>query len=122
MGASELRLTFALSRILPTLKLMPSVATPERSITAKPEEETEVVLDQPWNVIIHNDPVNLMSYVAHVIRKLFGYDEKESTRLMLQVHELGRSNVWTGAREKAEHYVRELHAHQLLATIEQTEK
>jgi ATP-dependent Clp protease adaptor protein ClpS len=101
---------------------MPSIATPERSITAKPHEETEVVHDQPWNVVVHNDPVNLMSYVAHVIRKLFGYDETEATRLMLQVHEQGRSIVWTGAREKAEHYVRELHSHQLLATIEQTEK
>jgi ATP-dependent Clp protease adaptor protein ClpS len=112
---------FALTRISRKLNPMPSVATPERSITVKPREDTEVVLDQPWNVVIHNDPVNLMSYVAHVIRKLFGYDEKEATRLMLQVHEQGRSIVWTGAREKAEHYVRELHSHQLLATIEQTE-
>lgn len=100
---------------------MPSVATPERSITVKPREDTEVVPDQPWNVVIHNDPVNLMSYVTHVIRKLFGYDEKTATRMMLQVHEQGRSIVWSGAREKAEHYVRELHAHQLLATIEQAD-
>ncbi len=100
---------------------MPSVATPERSTTAQPREETETSLSQPWNVVIHNDPVNLMSYVTHVIRKLFGYDEKEATRLMLQVHELGRSVVWSGAREKAEHYVRELHAHQLLATLEQAD-
>ena len=112
---------FALVRIRRKLKTMPGVATPERTITVKPHEETEVVLDQPWNVVIHNDPVNLMSYVAHVIRKLFGYDEKESNRLMLQVHEQGRSIVWSGAREKAEHYVRELHAHQLLATMEQAE-
>jgi ATP-dependent Clp protease adaptor protein ClpS len=114
-----MRHPFALTRISRKLASMPSVATPERSITVQPREETEVAVDQPWNVVIHNDPVNLMSYVAHVIRKLFGYDEQESTRLMLQVHEQGRSIVWSGAREKAEHYVRELHAHQLLATIEQ---
>lgn len=100
---------------------MPSVATPERSLTTMPREETEVVLDQPWNVVIHNDPVNLMSYVSHVIRKLFGYGEQEANRLMLQVHEQGRSIVWTGAREKAEHYVRELHVHQLLSTLEQAD-
>lgn len=117
----QMRRPFALARIRRKMRSMPSVATPERSITVKPREDTEVALDQPWNVVIHNDPVNLMSYVAHVIRKLFGYDEKESTRLMLQVHEQGRSIVWSGARERAEHYVRELHAHQLLATIEQTE-
>jgi ATP-dependent Clp protease adaptor protein ClpS len=116
-----MRQSFAVHRIWRKLNNMPSVATPERSTTVQPREETEVVLDLPWNVVIHNDPVNLMSYVTHVIRKLFGYDETEATRLMLQVHEQGRSIVWTGAREKAEHYVRELHAHQLLATLEQTE-
>lgn len=85
-----------------------------------PELETDIItaLDLPWAVIIHNDPVNLMSYVSHVIRKIFGYNEKEAQRLMLQVHQEGRSRVWTGARERAEHYVKELHAHQLLATIQ----
>lgn len=77
--------------------------------------------DPPWSVIIHNDPVNLMSYVSHVIRKIFGYTEKEAQRLMLQVHHEGRSQVWAGRREKAEHYVRELHGHQLLATLEKGE-
>lgn len=94
---------------------MPAIATPEH------ETDTGINLDQPWNVIIHNDPVNLMTYVAYVIRKIFGYDEQEAQRLMLQVHKEGRSLVWTGAREQAEHYVRELHAHQLLSTMEQTD-
>ena len=91
---------------------MPAIATPEL------ETDTDVVLDQPWRVIIHNDPVNLMSYVAKVIRKIFGYGNQEAERLMLEVHEQGRSVVWTGARERAEHYVKELHGHQLLATME----
>ena len=94
---------------------MPSIATPDL------ETKTGSLLDTPWSVIIHNDPVNLMSYVAHVIRKLFGYDKKEAERLMLQVHQEGRSRVWTGGREKAEHYVRQLHGHQLLATLEKSE-
>ena len=25
---------------------------------------TEEALDVPWNVVVHNDPVNLMSYVT----------------------------------------------------------
>lgn len=100
---------------------MPSVATPERKTTTRPQEESEVTLDTPWNVVVHNDPVNLMSYVQHVIRKIFGYPDKECERLMLQVHKEGRSIVWTGARERAEHYVHQLHGHQLLATIQQTE-
>ena len=94
---------------------MPAIATPDL------ETDTDVILDQPWRVLIHNDPVNLMSYVAKVIRKIFGYSNQEAERLMLEVHEQGRSVVWTGARERAEHYVKELHSHQLLATMEKAE-
>ncbi len=100
---------------------MPPVTTPERRTIELPREDTDSQLDTPWSVVIHNDPVNLMSYVTHVIRKIFGYPEKEAQRLMLQVHEQGRSIVWTGARERAEHYVRELHGFQLLSTIERAD-
>ena len=39
---------------------------------------------------------------------------------MLEVHQKGRSVVWTGAREKAEFYVQQLHTYLLLATMERT--
>jgi ATP-dependent Clp protease adaptor protein ClpS len=94
---------------------MPATVNPETGT------KTGVKLDTPWHVIVHNDPVNLMSYVTLVIRKIFGYPEKEAERLMLQVHQEGRSLVWSGARERAEHYVRELQGHQLLATLEQSD-
>ena len=81
------------------------------------EEGAEIAL--PWNVVVLNDPVNLMSYVAFVLRKLFGFSEDKATRLMLEVHERGRSVVWTGSREKAELYVQQLQGHQLLSRIEQ---
>ena len=80
------------------------------------DEETS--LDVPWNVVVHDDPVNLMQYVTFVLMKIFGYDEKRSTVLMMQVHKLGRSIVWTGEREKAEFYVQQLQAHQLKTTLE----
>ena len=37
------------------------------------EPKTETQLDTPWNVVVHNDPVNLMSYVTMVFQKVFGY-------------------------------------------------
>jgi ATP-dependent Clp protease adaptor protein ClpS len=37
---------------------------------------------------------------------------------MMEVHNDGRSIVWTGAREQAEIYLHKLHAAQLLATME----
>ena len=79
---------------------------------------TDTSLDVPWNVVVHDDPVNLMGYVTWVFMKIFGYDEKQAAILMLQVHHLGRSLVWTGQREKAEFYVQQLQSHQLQATLE----
>ncbi|MFN8221932.1 MAG: ATP-dependent Clp protease adapter ClpS [Gaiellales bacterium] len=73
--------------------------------------------DIPWIVIVWNDPINLMSYVTLVLRRLFGYSEARATRLMLQVHNEGKAVVSTGTREKAEHDVARLHAAGLWATM-----
>jgi ATP-dependent Clp protease adaptor protein ClpS len=91
---------------------MPTITAPETGT------RTDATLDAPWNVVVHNDPVNLMSYVTLVLKRVFGYADQEAERLMLQVHREGRSIVWSGARERAEHYVRELHGHQLMSTLE----
>lgn len=81
----------------------------------------DVSLDVPWNVIVHDDPVNLMSYVTLVLMRIFGYPENRATVLMLEVHKRGRSVVWTGEREKAEFYTQQLQAHQLKTSMEKSE-
>ncbi|MEX1113846.1 MAG: ATP-dependent Clp protease adapter ClpS [Akkermansiaceae bacterium] len=83
------------------------------------QETTQI--DAPWNVIVHDDPVNLMGYVTFVLMKIFGYDEKKAAILMMQVHKLGRSVVWSGEREKAEFYAQQLQAHQLKTSLEKSE-
>jgi ATP-dependent Clp protease adaptor protein ClpS len=85
------------------------------------ETETEIRLATPWNVVVHNDPVNLMSYVTMVFQKVFGYSRDRATRHMLEVHHLGRSIVWSGEREQAELYVQQLHGYLLQATLEKAE-
>jgi ATP-dependent Clp protease adaptor protein ClpS len=85
------------------------------------ETDTEESLDVPWNVVVHNDPVNLMSYVTRVFMKVFGFPRERAERHMMEVHEKGRSIVWTGGRERAEAYVQQLHGHLLLATLEKSE-
>ncbi|MCE2960543.1 MAG: ATP-dependent Clp protease adaptor ClpS [Akkermansiaceae bacterium] len=75
----------------------------------------------PWNVIVHDDPVNLMGYVTFVLMKIFGYNEQRSTKLMLEVHEQGLSVVWSGELEKAEFYAQQLQLHQLKTSIEISE-
>ena len=90
--------------------------------TAEPAEETlsEDDLDLPWQVIVHNDPVNLMSYVTMVFQRVFGYPRDKAERHMLEVHHNGRSILWSGMREPAELYVQQLHGYLLLATLEKT--
>lgn len=78
----------------------------------------ETAATVPWNVVVHDDPVNLTEYVTWVFMKVFGYGEKKAAALMMQVHRAGRSIVWTGEREKAEFYSQQLLAHQLKTTME----
>ena len=40
--------------------------------------DLDSMLDTPWVVIVWNDPVNLMSYVVHVLQKLFVYTKEQS--------------------------------------------
>ena len=84
-----------------------------------PELNDDFDHDRPWIVIVWNDPINLMSYVTFVLRKLFGYSKDEATRLMLQVHNDGKAVVSSGEKEKAEFDVARLHAHGLWATLRQ---
>jgi ATP-dependent Clp protease adaptor protein ClpS len=84
-----------------------------------PDADDERREDPPWIVIVWNDPINLMSYVTLVFRKVFGYSTPKATKLMLQVHNEGRAVVSSGTREKAEHDVARLHAHGLWATMRQ---
>ena len=85
----------------------------------KTHETTQI--DVPWNVIVHDDPVNLMGYVTMVLMKIFGYDENKATILMMEVHQLGKSIVWSGEREMAEFYTQQLQAHQLKTSLEKAE-
>lgn len=82
----------------------------------KPKPSTS--LDTPWNVVVHDDPVNLMGYVTWVFMKVFGYPEPKAINHMLEVHENGRSVVWSGNREKAEFYTQQLQAHLLKTGLE----
>ena len=45
------------------------------------ETKTKEELDLPWNVIVHNDPINLMSYVTMVLMRVFGYPRPKAAGL-----------------------------------------
>ena len=93
--------------------------------TVRPEEDEEtfsvVVPDKPWVTIVWNDPVNLMSYVAYVFRKHFGYSKEKSHTLMRDVHEKGKAVVSNGTREEMERDVEAMHGYGLWATLQHDE-
>jgi ATP-dependent Clp protease adaptor protein ClpS len=94
-----------------------SAASPvEVEPTLTPDEMT--VLAKPWVTIVWNDPVNLMSYVTYVFTTYFGYERKKAEKLMLEVHNDGRSVVSTGSREEMERDVQAMHEYGLWATME----
>lgn len=85
----------------------------------EPSIGTTLKVDQPWIVLVWNDPINLMSYVTYVLQKVFGYSHEKAESLMLDVHEKGRAVVSNGSKEKAELDVFRLHEHGLWATMQQ---
>ena len=101
-----------------------SAASP---VEVEPDTEKDLVHDEitvlatPWVTIVWNDPVNLMSYVSYVFQKYFGYAKKKSEKLMMEVHEDGRSVVSTGTREEMERDVQAMHEYGLWATLQKSE-
>ena len=84
-----------------------------------PDVDESTDEDRPWVAIVWNDPVNLMSYVTHVLMELFGHPRPVAEKMMMDVHTKGRAAVSSGTREQMEHDVARLHAKGLWATLQQ---
>jgi ATP-dependent Clp protease adaptor protein ClpS len=95
------------------------VSTPMPVETAEPDQA--VVVDRPWSTVVWNDPVNLMSYVTYVFQTYFGYPKKKAEKLMLEVHEDGKSTVSHGSREEMERDVQAMHEFGLWATMQKAD-
>src|SRR5438046_10374121 len=59
-----------------------SASTVEAPIKEK-ETRSEEELDVPWQVVVHNDPVNLMTYVTMVFQRDFDYPRETAERHMV---------------------------------------
>jgi ATP-dependent Clp protease adaptor protein ClpS len=88
------------------------------TLTPSIDDQEVIEIAPTWDVVVWNDPVNLMSYVVWVFLKLFGFTEARATRLMLEVHHNGRTTVASGSLEQSEVHVIDLHRHGLWATLE----
>jgi ATP-dependent Clp protease adaptor protein ClpS len=86
----------------------------------EPAEAELGVVETPWQTVVWNDPVNLMSYVTYVLQKLFGYGRDKANKLMLDVHHKGKAIVSSGSKDKVEADVAKLHAAGLWATMQRS--
>ncbi|HNM97868.1 MAG TPA: ATP-dependent Clp protease adapter ClpS [Marmoricola sp.] len=86
-----------------------------------PQVDDATFLARPWVTLVWNDPVNLMSYVTYVFQTYFGYSRAKAEKLMLEVHQDGRSVVSTGSREEMERDVQAMHEYGLWATMQKAD-
>src|SRR5437763_6751118 len=96
---------------------MPAETLPAPVVIAA--EKIKEAFEKSWNVIVWNDPVNLMSYVVFVFMKVLAFTKEKAAKHMLEVHQLGKSVVATESRERAELYYQQIQAHGLTVTLEQ---
>ena len=92
---------------------------------AQPEAQTRRLEEQKglespvWQTVVWDDPVNLMSYVAFVFQKHFGFTRDRAEELMLQVHHAGSAVVAEGSQDAMEMHVEAMHGYGLWATVRQ---
>jgi len=98
-----------------------SASTLSPTEVSSPDADVVVDVDTPWVVLVWNDPINTIEYVAMVFQKLFGYSKAKARRLTMDVHTKGRAVVSNGTREQAEVDVFRLHEHGLWATMQHDE-
>ncbi len=88
------------------------------SPSPSPTQKQETERDRSWTVVLWNDPVNLVTYVIWVLRRVFGYTETVATQITMEAHNEGRAAVMSGPLEKAEIECYRLHRYGLWASLE----
>ena len=86
---------------------------------ASSSSSSQLLAERPWQTVVWDDPVNLMSYVTYMFRTHFGFDQAHAEELMLRVHQAGSAEVAEGSREAMEMHVEAMHGYGLWATVRQ---
>ena len=76
----------------------------------------------PWQTVVWDDPVNLMSYVTYVFQQYFGFTRDRAEELTMRVHTEGSAVVATGNREAMERHVVAMHGYGLNATLRRADE
>lgn len=86
------------------------LATPDIAL------ESDLMLDMPYDVVLHNDDVNTIDYVVVCLVQVIGVGTKKAGMLALDVHENGEAVVWNGPHDEAVRIARTLQSLALTAT------
>lgn len=93
-------------------------ATP---VIERPDIDLDVTVDnlpeEPWEVTIWNDPVNLVDWVVHVIMEVTGVAKDKAERIMLTAHEQGKARAASGAKSVMEDHCLRFLAAGINATV-----
>lgn len=71
-----------------------------------------------WKLLLHNDDVNDMDYVADTIRELTALTKNEAQVCMKEAHKTGVALLMTTHREHAELLEEQFQSKRLIVTIE----
>ena len=100
-----------------SIKLEKSISNTSAVIEKKPAELKNK--SPKYKVLLHNDPVNTMDYVADTLRQVVPQlSEQDALNIMLETHNNGVGLVITCDLEPAEFYSESLKAKGLTSTIE----
>ncbi len=91
----------------------PTKAPPRPAPTRTPPRQ----LPQ-WQVLLHNDDVNEVHFVAETVFSLTPLNQQESVKRTLEAHRRGLSLLLVTHRERAELYVEQFRSKHLTVTIE----
>ena len=111
----------SLSAIHPESLIMVGSLNQTDGDTAVIDREVQRVrkISPKYKVLLHNDPVNTMDYVADTLRQVVPQlSEQDALNIMLETHNNGVGLVITCDLEPAEFYSESLKAKGLTSTIE----
>lgn len=98
----------------------------KRLVSGKERSQGAKISSKPgqtdtWQVVVLNDPVNLMSYVTAVLHSVVSLPENLAEKCMREVHERKSSTVWIGSHDKAEIHARTLRSWHLQVVVRKNE-
>jgi len=86
------------------------MATAFPDVLPAEDTETRTRRQPPYAVILHNDDLNGMDFVIHVLQTVFAYPVEKCFDLMMEAHEKGKVVVWVGPLEVAELKADQIHS------------